>query len=145
MNIEQVESMKAHIVTDSGAVIYIERTEDVSDAEWASSLARIDRADSVIDAAREVVENWPTNRLAESVRLLDGEVQEFDATVEEFMPAAVVATEVIEPFTRRRRVRVAVEVEIDAEPGDTDSDIHRRAVEIVRDGEGQIASHELIS
>jgi hypothetical protein len=93
MNIEQVESMKAHIVTDSGAVIYIERTDAVSDAEWASALAMIDRADSVIDAAREVIENWPTNRLAASVNLLDGEVQEVDAAVEEFMPAAAVATE----------------------------------------------------
>lgn len=89
MRIEDVESMKAKIVTESGAVIFIERTDDVSDAEWALALAMIDRADTVIDAAREVVENWPTNRLAESVRLLDGEVQEVDATVDEFMPAAV--------------------------------------------------------
>lgn len=88
MNVEQVESMKAKIVTDSGAVIFIERTGAVPDAEWAATLAMIDRADAVIDAARGVVENWPTNRLAESVRLLDGEVQEVDATVDEFMPAA---------------------------------------------------------
>lgn len=84
MNVEQVESMKARIVTESGAVIFLERTPTVTDEEWAEVLATIDRAECVIEAAREVVENWPTNRLAESVNALDCELTDLDEAAEEF-------------------------------------------------------------
>ena len=70
MNIEQVESMKAHIVTSNGAVIYMERTSDVSDADWAQALATIHLADEVRKAARRVVKSWSSNTLADAVTRL---------------------------------------------------------------------------
>lgn len=61
------------------------------------------------------------------------------------LPAIDRAIVLATPAPVRRRVRVAVEVEIDTEDGESEEDISRRAVEIVREGEGQIVSHDLIS
>ncbi len=71
MNVEEVEHMKAKIITASGAAIFVERTSDVPDAEWHKALATIHLADEVTKAARRVVKHWSSRRLAEAVQRLD--------------------------------------------------------------------------
>ena len=85
MNIEQVESMKANIVTSTGAVIYMERTSYVSDADWASALATIHLADEVLKAARRVVDSWSSNKLADAVTRLSISLGEADHYRREYL------------------------------------------------------------
>jgi hypothetical protein len=49
------------------------------------------------------------------------------------------------PRVIRRRVRVAVEVCVDVDVDATDEAAQRLAVGLVRDGEGQVVSHDLVS
>jgi len=70
MDITEVEHMKAKIVTSNGAVIYMERTDEVSDADWASALATIHLSGEVRKAAKRVVKRWSSGTLADAVTRL---------------------------------------------------------------------------
>ena len=70
MEITEIEYMKAKIVTSTGAVIYMERTSDVPDADWAQALATIHLSGEVRKAARRVVKSWSSNTLADAVTRL---------------------------------------------------------------------------
>lgn len=100
-----------------------------TDAEWHSILRCIAAAPQMLRIIREY---------RHEARKVGWGCDTLDAVATEVVDA-------VEPPTTRRRVRVAVEVEVDADADANAEDIHRRAVEIVRDGEGQIVSHDFVS
>jgi hypothetical protein len=102
-----------------------------TDAEWESILDCIAAAPALLDAAKSMVLAFDHGD-ADSEMVALRQIREAIAKAE---PQRVV----------RRRVRVAVEVAVDVEADATDEVAQRLAVELVRDGEGQVVSHDLVS
>ena len=118
-HIEDNESPRAHATTDE---------------QWKSLISLIDAAPAMLSVLRNILADLGCGEglSAAEADVMRGSILAVIAKAE---PPQIV----------RRRVRVAVEVCVDVDAHATDESAHRLAVEMVRDGEGQVVSHDLIS
>lgn len=110
------------------------RAHATTDEQWKSLIRLLNAAPEMLSVLRSILSDLDCG---EGLSL--AEADEMRGRIIEVI-AKVKPTRVV-----RRRVRVAVDVDLDIEADATDEAAQRLAVEMVRDGNGQVVSHDLVS
>jgi hypothetical protein len=110
------------------------RAHATTDEQWKSMIRLLDAAPALLAMLKDILSDLDCG---EGLSLAEA-----DAMRSRIIEAIAKAEP---PRVIRRRVRVAVEVCVDVDVDATDEAAQRLAVGLVRDGEGQVVSHDLVS